>query len=178
MLEEKRSSLEALLFVSGGPLEIRRAAMLLELPPDTVEALILELADRYSDSALQIVPLAGGYQMCTRAEYADVVEALIETERTHLSRAAMETLAIVAYKQPVTRVEVDAIRGVNSDGVMSRLCSYGLLETRGRKDTVGRPVLYGTTSKFLQHFGLQSLEELPEIVSGDDLEVNGDGESS
>ncbi len=163
MLEERKNALEALLFVAGGPLDIRQAATLLELPPDTVEELARQLMNEYAAGGLQIVPVAGGYQMCTRNELADYIEKLLAHERGRLSRAAMETMAIIAYKQPVTRAEIEAIRGVNCDGVIERLSLHRLIKVVGRKDTVGRPILYGTTEEFLEYFGFGGLNDLPPL---------------
>ena len=101
--------------------------------------------------------------MCTRPEYAGVVAKLHEPHRFRLSRPALETLAIIAYRQPVTRAEIEAIRGVNCDGVLRTLLSKGLIEEVGHLEQAGRPVLYGTTFQFLQYFGLQSLDELPPL---------------
>jgi len=166
MLEDRKNALEALLFVAGGPLDVRQAATLLELPPDTVEELAQRLMDDYAAGGLQIVPVAGGYQLCTRSEYSGYIEKLLAHERGRLSRAAMETMAIIAYKQPITRAEIEAIRGVNCDGVVERLCLHRLIESVGRKDTVGRPMLYGTTEEFLRYFGFNGLSDLPPMPEG------------
>ena len=113
-------------------------------------------------------------QLCTRPQYREILEKVLQPVRKQtLTQAALETLAVVAYRQPITRMEVEQIRGVQCDRAMATLVHWGLIEERGRRETVGRPILYGTTEKFLQHFALSSLEELPKLVpvetQGDDL---------
>ncbi|MGI9862174.1 SMC-Scp complex subunit ScpB [Moorella naiadis] len=160
-----RAALECLLFVAGGPVTTAALASCLGVNPADVDELAAELRQLYEQEGrgLQVRHVAGGYQMCTRPEYAPYVEALLRPELPVLSRAALETLAIIAYRQPVTRGEMEYIRGVKVDGVLNTLLSRGLVQEVGRKDTPGRPVLYGTTSKFLEFFGLQDLRELPPL---------------
>jgi segregation and condensation protein B len=124
---------------------------------------ILALEGRLQASGLQLVQVAGGYQLCTRAEYAEIVARYLQPQPSKLSRAALETVAIIAYRQPITLPEIEAIRGVQSEGVVRTLLQRGLIQEVGRKPTAGRPVLYGTTPQFLHYFGLNSLEELPEL---------------
>jgi len=133
--------------------------------------MIEELGASYEGRGLQISRIAGGYQLVTRPEYGPSVAKLHKPERFRLSRAALETLAIVAYKQPVTRPEIEAIRGVNSDSPLDTLLQYQLLCEAGRKDTPGRPVLYRTTENFLGHFGLDSIADLPQLetIPADDV---------
>jgi len=156
-------ALECLLFAAADPLTPAELAEMLEVEPARVAELATELASRCAGRGLQIVQVAGGYQMCTRPEYGRFIARLHEPERFRLSRAALETLAIVAYRQPVTRPEIEAIRGVNVDGVISTLLQYRLIRECGRKDAPGRPMLYGTTEDFLQHFGLNTVRDLPEL---------------
>ena len=157
----KLAALEAVLFMAAEPLEPRELADILEATPVEVENLAYDLEMLYAHRGLQLSRIAGGYQVTTRPEYGHIVARLHKPERFRLSRAALETLAIVAYKQPVTRPEIDAIRGVNSDSPLDTLTMYELVCEAGRKDTPGRPTLYRTTENFLGHFGLNSIADLP-----------------
>lgn len=159
-----KSILECILFVSPQPVSVKHVAESLDLDELDVERAMNELRLDYSNRGMQIVRIAGGYQMCTRAEYAEHVSALLEPERTRLSRAALETAAIIAYRQPITQPEIDAIRGVNSDTVLKTLLERCLIKQVGRRETVGRPILYATTDEFLNYFGLNELSELPELA--------------
>lgn len=155
--------LECMLFVSAQPLVLEEMGQSMEIDPVLLEQEMHELRLDYADRGLQIIRVAGGYQMCTRPEFAQYVSALLKPERIRLSRAALETVAIVAYRQPITQPEVEAIRGVNCDGVMKTLTERALIKQTGRKDAPGRPILYITTDEFLNHFGLGDLAELPEL---------------
>ena len=161
--EELKSALECMLFVQTQPLTVQQAAKALGLDELTVDTAIHELRHDYIGRGLQLVRIAGGYQMCTRPEYSEYVSALLKPERTRLSRAALETVAIIAYRQNITQPEVDAIRGVNSDGVIRNLVEKNLVKQVGRRDSPGRPMLYATTDEFLSHFGLNDLSQLPEL---------------
>jgi segregation and condensation protein B len=156
--------LECMLFVSPQPLSVKHVAESLHLEEIEVERAVEALRSGYAERGLQILRIAGGYQMCTRPEYAEYVSALLKPERTRLSRAALETVAIIAYRQPITQPEIDAIRGVNSDTVLNTLLERNLIGQVGRRETVGRPILYATTDEFLNHFGLNDLAELPELA--------------
>jgi len=164
--------IEALLFASEAPLTAADLARLDEaLDEEPVEALIAELRHEYdeSDRAFSIYEIAGGYQLLTRPEYSPVLERYDTVPLTsRLSTAALETLAIIAYRQPVGRAEVEEIRGVGAGGVLKTLLERGLIEVVGRGEGLGRPLLYGTTPFFLSHFGFRSLEDLPR---SDELEV-------
>jgi segregation and condensation protein B len=122
-----------------------------------------ELEDRLAPTGLQVTALAGGYSLATREEYADLIRAFLAPPAEQLSKQALETLAIVAYKQPLTRAEIEAIRGVNSSGVLRSLMEKRLLVSAGRADAPGRPYLFETTPEFLSLFGLASLEDLPPL---------------
>jgi len=156
---------EALLFASDTPLEAERIREVLDL--ESVEAareLMEELRARYRDRGLQIVEVGGGYRMITRPEVAPWLVRLARARtKTRLSRPALETLAIVGYKQPVSRPEVDAIRGVNSEAVLENLLERRLIRITGRKDAPGRPYLFETTREFLVAFGLRDLADLPKV---------------
>jgi segregation and condensation protein B len=156
--------LEALLFVAPGAVTYGQLAAALEISTREVEAGLAELEAFYARRGLRLQRHAGRVQLTSSPDVAPLVERFLGLEATsRLSRAALEALAIVAYRQPATRPQVDAIRGVNSDGVLKSLLSKGLVEEIGRAETPGRPILYSTTPDFLQHFGLNSLEELPPL---------------
>ena len=157
--------LEGLLFVAGEPVTPHQLATALEMPVTDVEKGLFALEDELRLRGLRLQKHSGRVQLTTAPEIALQVETFLGLEATtHLSRAALETLAIIAYQQPVTRPQIDSIRGVNSDGVMKSLLSKGLLQEVGRAEGPGRPILYGTTPDFLQHFGLSSLSELPPLI--------------
>ncbi len=162
-----RQIIEALLFSSDAPLSAGRLASLLDgCTPTKVRLLIADLNDRYRDAGLsfRIESIARGYQMMTQPEFEPWIAKLNkQRSETRLSAAAMETLSIVAYKQPVIRADVEAIRGVACGEVLSRLRDMGLVRILGRAEIVGRPLLYGTTKKFLDVFGLADLDDLPPL---------------
>ena len=156
--------IECLLFVACEPVSAKEIADALELDEYRVEEAIQELRQSLAgESGLQIVRVAGGYELCTRPEYADYISKFLQPAPYKLSRAALETLAIIAYRQPVIQPEVEAIRGVNADGVMKNLLEKGLIKEVGRKPTVGRPILYATTDEFLRHFGINDVSDLPDV---------------
>lgn len=164
--------LEALLFASPGPATIDQLAAALEARPAEVRVALTNLEAQYAERGLRIQYHKGGAQMTSAPEHAPEIERLLQLDsRAHLSRAALEVLAIVTYKQPITRPEMDSIRGVNSDSSLKTLLRHGLIEEMGRTRGPGRPILYGTSGEFLQHFGLSSLEELPKIEAPDALDA-------
>jgi segregation and condensation protein B len=155
---------ESVLFVAEEPVSTHRLAQALESTPERVERALEALAAHYERRGVRLQYCDGGVQLTTAPEAAPYVERFLGLEsRVHVSQAALEALAIVAYRQPITRPDVEAIRGVGSDSVLRTLLNAGLVDRVGRADAVGRPFLYGTTPEFLQHFGLQSLEELPDL---------------
>ena len=159
------AKIEAMLFVSAEPVPVGQLAAALDVTASVVERGLKELEDSLQARGLRLQRNAGRVQLTTAAEIAALVEKFLGLEAiTHLSRAALETLAIIAYQQPVTRPQVDSIRGVNSDGMMKSLLSKGLIQESGRTDGPGRPILYSTTPEFLQHFGLNSIMELPPLA--------------
>ncbi len=160
---ELLGALECLLFMADRPLSLGELANLLEISPPAARQLLELLADRYI--GLRVVEIAGGYELMTKPAYAEYLARLHQPSRVRLSPAALETLAIVAYRQPVTRPEIEMLRGVNSDGVVSTLLEHELICERGQKNAPGKPVLYGTTDKFLRLFGLANLESLPDIAT-------------
>lgn len=167
-----QASLEALLFVAASPVTVAQLAEALEQKQQEVEAGLKALEATYSQGrGLSLQWHGGRVQLTTAPLMAGLVEKFLGLEATaRLSRAALETLAIIAYRQPITRPGVDSVRGVNSDGVLKSLLSKGLVQEVGRTEGPGRPILYGTTAEFLQHFGLSSLAELPpyEVVEDAD----------
>jgi len=156
--------LEGLLFAAPEAVSPAQLAAALEISVTEVEKGLQALEEDLRQRGIRLQRHGGRLQFTTAPEMAETVERLLGLEvSSRLSRAALETLAIIAYQQPVTRPQVDAIRGVNSDGVMKSLLSKGLLQEVGRSEGAGRPILYGTTADFLQHFGLGSLTELPAL---------------
>jgi len=156
-------ALECLLFMANRPLPVGELADYLGISPPAVRQLLEELPDRYRGLKLQEV--AGGFELVTRPEYADYVARLYPAPKFRLSPAARETLAIIAYRQPVTRPEIEALRGVNSDSVITTLLDHELVCERGHKNAPGKPMMYGTTDKFLKQYGLASLSALPDIAT-------------
>jgi len=158
-----KSAIECMLFVSPEPLPAAQMAAALETEESAIEKAVEELIEDLSDRGLQIVRVAGGYQMCTKPEFSSVCQRIMIRQNQKLSRAALETLAVIAYRQPVTQPEIEAIRGVNVSGVIKTLTDKGLIHEVGRKQTPGRPILYGTTPQFLEYMGLEDLSQLPDI---------------
>lgn len=165
--EEIKRVIEAILFVSEKPLPLEEIKNVVEEKDNNlVRGIIQELKNEYiqQNRSFDITEVAGGYQMITKPEFSVWLKKLYKARFTEkLSGPALETLAIIAYKQPLTRAEMEAIRGVNVDGVLKTLLDRGLIRVAGRKDVIGRPIIYGTTKRFLEYFGLNSLEELPSL---------------
>lgn len=163
--EEAKNILEVLLFSNDKPLSISHLSEVLEdVDSRLIRELLNELKKEYEESKrpISITEVAGGFQLITDPYYAPWIRKLYKQDKqSRLSMPAMETLAIIAYRQPITRSEIEAIRGVNVDGVIHSLLERSLIRTAGKKETVGRPILYATTSEFLKHFGLNSLDNLP-----------------
>lgn len=158
--------IEALLFVSEKPLTTDDIKQALDgMEEEKIKEAIGELREDYEreERSFGITELAGGYQIITRAEFAPWVSKLFKRDEPKLSNPSLETLAIVAYKQPLTRSEIERIRGVNVEGVLKTLLDKDLVKIRGRKDAPGRPITYGTTENFLKRFGLKGLEQLPKL---------------
>jgi segregation and condensation protein B len=166
-MTESVEVLEALLFASDAPLEPERIQELLELESAAAAGELVEILQRRLDEngrALQVVEAGGGFRLVTRPELAPWLIKLARSKTRHrLSRPALETLAIIAYRQPVSRPEVDAVRGVNSEGVLDSLLERRLIRIAGRKDSPGRPFLYETSREFLVAFGLRDVSELPKV---------------
>ncbi len=158
--------IEAVLFTMGDSVELSRLAASIEHDEETTRKLIRNMMDKYEaeDRGIKIIELENSFQMCTKAEYYEaIVKVASEPKKPVLTDVLLETLSIVAYKQPVTRLEVEQIRGVKSDHAINRLIEYNLIEEVGRLDAPGRPLLFGTTEEFLRCFGVQSLDDLPSL---------------
>ncbi len=169
------AKLEALLFVSGEPVATAQLAAALDVAPSVVERGLNELDASLASRGLRLQRNAGRAQLTTAPQLAELVEHFLGLEATsHLSRAALETLAIIAYQQPVTRPQIDSIRGVNSDSMMKSLLHKNLILESGRADGPGRPILYSTTPEFLQHFGLNSILEMPPLAKPEEEESKQD----
>ena len=165
--------LEAMLFVAAEPVTTSQLAAALDVSNSVVERGLNELGASLASRGLRLQRYAGRVQLTTAPELAELIERFLGLEATsHLSRAAMETLAIIAYQQPVTRPQIDAIRGVNSDSMMKSLLNKGLILESGRADGPGRPILYSTTPEFLQHFGLNSILEMPPLARSEEEETH------
>lgn len=164
--KEIMAVIEGLLFLKEEPLTLEKISSILEMPEKEVSLLVKEMMEEMKEQqrGLQIMEIAGGYLMGTCPKHASYLEKLFEKEsRTTLSRAALETLAIIAYKQPVTRVEIETTRGVRVDSILDNLLRRSLITVTGRKEGLGRPLLYGVTDGFLKYFGLNSINDLPPL---------------
>lgn len=163
-----KSVLESLLFLARQPLSLDELEKTTNLPAATLESCLNELMLEYQSRGMQIIKVAGGYLMGTNPNNADYVQLILKPkEETRLSPQALETLAIVAYKQPITRAEIEKLRGVDSDWVVESLVAKNMVQDLGRSDVVGRPFIYGTTEDFLRHFGLTDLKDLPPLPASE-----------
>lgn len=163
--------LEAMLFACGDPVEASRLADVLELDVESVTKMLSSLGDSYEEreSGLRLIRIDGKYQLCTCEEYGQDVRKLLEIKKnTPLSQAAFEVLAIIAYNKTVTKSFIEQIRGVDCSGSISNLVQKGLIEEKGRLDLPGRPLVYGTTDRFLRCFSISSLDELPDLPQSDE----------
>lgn len=163
-MNEYEAVIEAALFVAGEEVSISALADMIEMDKATTKAIVNTLITRYSNEnrGMRIIEIGDGYQMCTSPACFETIRKIYKgRERQSLSPALLETLAIIAYKQPVTKAEIEEIRGVNSDHAVNRLVEKGLVCETGRKDTLGKPILFGTTTEFLRYFGFRDTEELP-----------------
>lgn len=190
-MSKLKYAVEGILFAAGEPVKTAQLAAALESSVKDIDAAVDELKNEYNSQhrGFAVIDIDGGYQICSRPEYYTYIQVILgEQRRQALSNAAMETLAIIAYKQPVTKSGIEYIRGINSDGSVNRLLERGLVEEKGRLNAPGRPILYGTTVNFLRCFGLSDLSELPvvdlskiaegvEDVAEEDVLPNENGES-
>ena len=162
----KKGAAEAVLFSMGEPVDIARIAEALELSKPETEKVLQALQEEYEaeDRGIRLLRLENAYQLCTKTEYYDaLIRIATHPVKPTLTDIMMETLAIIAYKQPVTKPEIEKIRGVKSDHAVNRLVEYGLVQELGRLDAPGRPIVFGTTDTFLRYFGLDSRENLPQM---------------
>ena len=157
-LEKLEAAVEAVLFAMGDAVEVDKI--------DTTRRLVHQMMDRYNSRAggMEIIELEDSFQLCTRKEYYDaLIRVAKQPKKYSLTDVQLEVLSVVAYRQPVTRQEIEKIRGVNSDHALNRLVEYGLVQEAGRMDAPGRPILFGTTEEFLRNFGVRSTEDLPSV---------------
>ena len=158
--------IEAILFTMGEAVELSKIAAAIEHDEATTKKIIHNMMDEYDaeDRGIRIIELGDSYQMCTKKEaYEYLIRIAKQPKRYVLTDVQLETLSIVAYRQPVTKIEIEKIRGVNSNHAMNKLVEYGLVEEVGRLDAPGKPLLFGTTEEFFRRFGIQSLDELPTV---------------
>lgn len=173
--KEAKSIIEAALFIAGEPMNIDALKKILEIDKVNTERLVKELVTEYSirNTGLLIVEVAEGFQMVTSPACAPWVRKLLSTAvPKKLSPSSLETVAIIAYKQPIIKAEIEAIRGVNSDGVVKTLLDRRLVKILGRKEAPGRPLMYGTTTEFLQYFGLKDLSDLPTLKEFNEMDTS------
>lgn len=166
--DELCAACEAILFSMGDAVEAVHIAQALEVSIDTIENILTKLMDKYNnaDRGIMLTMIDGAYQLCTKKEMYDYLIKIAHVPKPkEITEVMLETLSIIAYKQPVTRLEVERIRGVNSDHTINKLIEYNLICEVGRKDAPGRPILFATTEEFLRSFGIESTKELPELDS-------------
>ena len=171
-IEKTEAAIEAILFTMGESVEAEKIAVAIEHDVDTTVKIIHNMMDKYEneDRGIKIIELEGSFQLCTKEEYYDnLIRICSHPRRYTLTDAALETISIIAYKQPVTKIEIEKIRGVNSDRSVNKLVELELVKEVGRLDAPGRPMLFGTTEEFLRTFGVGSIDELP-VISEDLVE--------
>ena len=181
--QEAKAILEAILFTMGESVEVDRLAAVIEEDKKTTRQLLVEMKEEYDSKGggITLMELEDSYQMCTRAEMYEYLIKIAKTPRKYvLTDTLLETLSIIAYKQPITRAEIEKIRGVSCDHAVNRLVEFGLIAEVGRMDAPGRPLLFGTTEEFLRSFGVKSLEELPELsaVQIEEFKIQAEQEAS
>ena len=165
-IEKTEGIIEAILFTMGESVELEKIAAAIEHDEETTRKLIHNMADRYEaeDRGVRIIELDNSFQMCTKPEAYDYLIRIAKQPKKYvLTDVLLETLSIIAYRQPVTKLEIEKIRGVKTDHAVNKLVEYELVQEVGRLDAPGRPILFGTTEEFLRHFGVTSLEELPNL---------------
>ena len=168
------AAVEAILFAMGDSVELKKIAAAVDLPEDMARQVVYRLMEKYDlpESGVKIIELGDSFQMCTKPEYYEyLIRVAKQPKKQALTDVLLETLSIVAYKQPVTKIEIEKIRGVSCDHAVNKLIEFDLIEEKGRLDAPGRPILFGTTEEFLRCFGLQSLDELPAPEPGQTEEM-------
>ncbi len=171
-MQKIEAAIESILFTMGDSVELSKIAAAIEHDEDTTKKIIYNMMDKYEseDRGIQIIELENSFQMCSKAEtYEYLIKVAKQPKKQILTDVLLETLSIIAYKQPITKVEIEKIRGVKSDHAVNKLVEYNLVCELGRLDAPGRPLLFGTTEDFLRSFGVQSLDDLP-IMNQDKLE--------
>ena len=164
--DKAKAVLESILFTMGESVEVERLATVIEEDKKTTKELLLEMKEGYDsrECGITLMELEDSFQMCTKGDMYEYLIKIAKTPRKYvLTDTLLETLSIIAYKQPITRLEIEKIRGVSCDHAVNRLVEFGLVAEVGRMDAPGRPLLFGTTEEFLRSFGVKSLEELPEL---------------
>ena len=159
-----KAIIEAILFAAGRVVTQEELVLALEIDKNEIEETIKIMQEEFKARGIEIIKVEDGYQLCTKKEYYEYIYPVFDKRtKPHLSTAALETLAIIAYNQKATKAEIEAIRGVSSDGTIYKLLDYGLIEDAGKADLPGRPITYKTTPEFLKMFGYETLENLPEL---------------
>ncbi|OGV98997.1 MAG: SMC-Scp complex subunit ScpB [Nitrospinae bacterium RIFCSPLOWO2_02_FULL_39_110] len=177
-LNTAKSVIENILFIADRPLSLEKIGEVFggEIDRITLKRIMDELKTEYQDGNIQFVEIAEGYQLCTRPEYSEWIKKFYTIDRgSRLSRPSLETLSIIAYRQPITRTEIEEIRGVDSGGVIRTLLEKSLIRNMGRKKVPGRPMMYGTARKFLEYFGLKNLSDLPTLEEFKEEDLKGGG---
>ena len=163
-IKEIKATIEAILFSAGRIVTEEELVLALELDKNQIEEIIKNMQEEYKERGIEIIKIDNGYQLCSKKEYYEYIYPILDKiAKPNLSQAALETLAIIAYNPRATRAEIEAIRGVNSDGTIYKLLDYGLIEDAGKADLPGKPTTYKTTTEFLKMFGYESLTKLPEL---------------
>ncbi|MBQ8983356.1 MAG: SMC-Scp complex subunit ScpB [Lachnospiraceae bacterium] len=162
-----KGAIEAVLFAIGEPVTVEQLSLALELDEDTIRSIVHQMMEQYDDEerGIRIIEIEDGFQLCTKNEYYEELSKIVNIPKKHmLTDVQLETLSIIAYKQPITRTEIEAIRGVSCVHAINKLVEYHLIEEVGRLDAIGKPILFGTTEDFLRGFGVKSTDDLPVIT--------------
>ena len=163
-IQKQKEILEAILFAAGRVVTQEELVLALEIDKKQIEELVKNMQNDFANRGIEIIKVEDGYQLCSKKEYYEYIYPILDKRaKPNLSTAALETLAIIAYNPRATRAEIEAIRGVNSDGTIYKLLDYGLIEDAGKADLPGKPTTYKTTPEFLKMFGYESLSKLPEL---------------
>jgi len=171
-IQKIEATIEAVLFAMGESVEVEKIAVAINHDVDTTKKIVHNMMDKYEvlDRGIKIIELENSFQLCTKAEfYENLIKVASQPRKYTLTDVLLETLSIIAYKQPITKIEIEKIRGVSCEHAVSKLVEYGLVVEVGRLDAPGRPMLFGTTENFLRSFGVQSIEELP-VINAEILE--------
>lgn len=173
-IEEKKPIIEAMLFASGRAVKISELISIIDVSEEEIKKILQEMILEYNkeNRGIEIIKINDTYQMCTKKEYFDYIHELLDNRhKPNLSKAALETLSIIAYNSKVTKAEIESVRGVNSDGSLYKLLEYGLIEEAGKSDAPGKPMTYKTANEFFKVFGYSSKNELPELPKIDEVNI-------